>query len=56
LQHHQDFGPARQHWNIGGRKGGAGVEGEKQVIDEAGPLLILTHFTPKIGVQHHLRK
>jgi hypothetical protein len=34
-----------------GEKSGAGVEGEKQVIDETGAPLILAHFLAKFWVQ-----
>ncbi len=56
LDHHQDFGPSRQRGNISWRKGGAGVEGEEQVIDKAGAPLVLSHFLAKIRIQDHLWK
>src|SRR6202034_3761844 len=34
LHHHSDLCPARKRGGIRGRKGGAGVEGEKKIIDE----------------------
>ena len=35
LDHHEDLGPAGKNGRVGGREGGAGVKGEKQVVDEA---------------------
>jgi hypothetical protein len=39
-----------------GEKGGAGVECQKQIVNETRSPLVLPHFPPKICVQDHLRK
>ena len=56
LEHHQNFCPAGKHRNIRGRERRAGVEGEKQVIDESGRPEILSHLLAKLRVQYHLGK
>jgi hypothetical protein len=50
LNHHQGLSPAREHRNIGRRKSGASVKGEKQVIDKPGSPLIFSHFLAKVRI------
>jgi hypothetical protein len=54
LEHHEDLGPAREHGNVGGREGGRGVEGEEEVIDEAGRPVLFAHGAFGDGVEGHL--
>ena len=54
LDHHQGLGPAGEDGRVGGGEGGAGVEGEEEVVDEAGGPAGLAHLAAGGGVEGHL--
>jgi hypothetical protein len=54
LDHHQGLGPAGEDGAVSGGEGGAGVEGEEEVVDEAGGPAGLAHLAAGGGVQGHL--
>jgi hypothetical protein len=56
LKHHQYFRPPREHRRIGRREGRAGIEREKQIVNEIGGPILEPCLTESVLAESHLRK